>query len=192
MKLPRGQVSILAMLVLYPWFIFTAVFGDHWFLSLIIPCSCIVLWRFKYTRQNIWYYIASAAACLLAVWNNMSGCENEGLLKEFDRQKPPAASMYTPYHINTHVHTCTHPHMFCQQKVTLQSSSELQSSQHLHLTHLCQGSDDWHTRHPSPSLPLPLPLMCPKVIPACIFHIGERRRGRWDMRWKGGRMMERD
>lgn len=51
------------------------------------------------------------AACIFSVWNNMSGCENEGLLKEFERQKPPAVSVHTPHHINTHVHTCTPTHV---------------------------------------------------------------------------------
>ncbi len=55
-KKPMGWGSILAMLVLYQWFIFTVVLWDYWFLGLIIPCSCIVLlWRFKHMRQNVIY-----------------------------------------------------------------------------------------------------------------------------------------
>lgn len=132
-----------------------------------------------------------AETSIFTVWNNISGCENEGLLKELDRQQPPAASVHTPYLINTHVHTCTHPHMFSRQKVTLHSSSELQRSQNLQPTHLCQGSDDWQVRHPSPSFPPATTSNVPTSHPCMQLPYWRKKEGEMrylvEMRKNGGK-----
>lgn len=108
---------------------------------------------------------------------NMSGWENKDLLKLFVTKRPPAACVRTQDHKHPRVHVCTRPHVFRLQKVTLRSSSEPQRSQHLHLTYLCQAAmTDRRDINHHRSL-LPLPLMCPEVIPACSFHIGEGGRG---------------
>lgn len=70
-KQPMGKGSALPTFVLRPLFVFTAVLWDHWFLALIIPCSCTVfLFRFKRRMQNVIYFLSRDV--IFTVWNNVT------------------------------------------------------------------------------------------------------------------------